>query len=78
MSLSKKSLLELDAWSSSQPCKVFGLHRSMPFLKQLYDEGDASFFAGIGVMNEPVSKDNYYHKTKTNLFAHNASEYRLL
>jgi len=71
MGLPKTSLLQIDASSSSQPCDKFGIHPSMPFLKKLYDEKDASFIAGIGVLSTPVTKNDYNEKTRTTLFAHN-------
>ena len=31
-----------------QPCGTFGLHPELPLLKELWDAGQASFFANIG------------------------------
>lgn len=75
VSLPKEDLLTVDATSSNQVCNMFGLHPKLPFLKELYDDEDALFFAGVGVLSEPVSKNDYSIKTKTQLFAHNTSEY---
>ena len=50
----------------------------MPFLKELYDNKDASFIAGIGVLTRPVNRYNYLAKTKTTLFDHIDSEYFVL
>ena len=74
MGLPNTSLLPIDASSSSQPCNMFGIHPNMPFLKNLYDEKDASFIAGIGVLTTPVTKNDYNDKTRTTLFAHNTSK----
>lgn len=75
VALSKDDLLPIDAQDSGQVCKNFGLHPNLPFIQNLYAEGDVSFFAGVGVLSEPVSKNNYWFKTKTQLFAHNTGEF---
>jgi len=71
VAIANRDLLEIDASSSLQQCKKFGLHPKLPTLHDLYNEGDALFVAGVGVLTEPVSKSNYVAKTKTQLFAHN-------
>lgn len=73
--LSKNDLLPIDAQGSNQICRRFGLHPNLPFVKTLYDEDDVAFFAGVGVLSEPVTKDDYWMKTKTQLFAHNTSKF---
>ena len=55
-------------------CDSFGVHHKLPILKQLYDEKEAIFLAGIGILTTPVNKFNYEDLTKTRLFAHNAGE----
>ena len=72
MDLSK--LLPINAVGSSQPCDTYGIHHKMPVLKELYDSGEASFIAGVGVMTELITKDNYISKTATQLFAHDESK----
>ena len=58
-----------------QPCSTFAIHKKMPILKELYDEGTLSFFANTGVINNaPMTKSNYYDVTKSQLFAHNAMQ----
>lgn len=74
VSIDKADLLPIDTASSNQVCDVFGVHPALPILKDIYDDGEAAFLAGIGVMSEPVSRENYMVKTKTELFAHNTSE----
>ena len=72
LSLSKSSLLQIDASSSDQPCSKFGLHPNLGFVKSLYDAGDLSFIANMGVLQEHVTKENWKEKSKrTSLFAHN-------
>ena len=72
MELSK--LLPINAVGSSQPCDTYGIHYKMPVLKTLYGNGEASFIAGVGVMSELVTKDNYISNTVTQLFAHDKSK----
>ncbi len=75
VAIRKKDLLMIDASTSNQPCKKFGLHPSLPILKKLYDGGDALFMAGIGVLTKFVTKDNYLSETGTLLFAHNTCKF---
>lgn len=74
VALNQSDLLQIDASASSQPCKKFGLHYSLPTVKSLYDDKNAIFLAGIGVLTKPVSKTNYLQNTKTELFAHNTMQ----
>lgn len=72
--LPKASLLQVSSPPGEQPCNKFGVHQKFPLLKQLYDAGDAAFFAGIGAMVEPLTKHEYIAKTKVvppSLFGHN-------
>ncbi len=78
VAVDQSALLAINAAGSSQPCNIFGVHPNMPILKKLYDNNDASFIAGIGVLSEPVDKMNYLSRTKTTLFAHDASRYLML
>ena len=53
---------------------TFGVHPDLPNIKELYEEGDASFFANIGNLIEPITVAEYNSKTKQipmGLFAHN-------
>lgn len=68
--LSKGSLLKINAASSSQICSTFGLHESIPFLHELYTEGDLSFLANVGVLNEITDDQDYKLKTKIKVGAH--------
>lgn len=71
----KQELLPVNAETSNQVCDVFGIHPNLPFIKESFDQEQVIFFAGVGVLTEPVSKDNYLMKTKTQLFAHNTSKF---
>jgi uncharacterized protein (DUF1501 family) len=75
IALEKDDLLPIDAESSNQICSSFGIHPKLPVLKKLYDEKEAIFLAGIGVLTEPVNNQNYESKTKTQLFAHNTGQF---
>jgi len=57
--------------ATGQPCSEFVVHPNLEIVEKLYKDGDLSFFANMGVLNRPVTKDNYIFKTVTNLFAHN-------
>lgn len=74
VALEKAKLLTIDASSSVQPCSVFGLHPALPFLKSLYEDGDASIIANVGPLVEPTSKSAVLGKSARlppSLFAHN-------
>ena len=45
--------------------------------KALFDDGDLAFFMNTGVINKPVTKDDFESKTVTQLFAHNAMQHEL-
>ena len=63
--------------TTTQPCRTFGLHPGLSFVKKMYDAGDAAFVANAGAMVHPVNKldwENFYHNEKKfphGLFAHN-------
>ena len=57
--------------SENQPCDEFGIHNDLPILERLYNAGELSFFANAGALDVPVTKNNYYALTQTELFAHN-------
>jgi len=71
VAIPKESLLTISAKGSSQVCNTFGIHPSLSVLHSLYQDGDAIFLANTGVLFEPVTKDNWRKKTRTQLFAHN-------
>jgi len=69
IALEKNKLLQINV--ADQICDKFGLHPSVPFFKELYEDGDLSFFANAGVLHEYSDKYNYRAHHKTQLFAHN-------
>jgi uncharacterized protein (DUF1501 family) len=75
--LSKGSLLQVNVPAGTQPCTKFGIHPKLTLYKSLYDDGDASFFANIGTLVEPLTKEEFQGKTKPvppSLFAHNTQQ----
>jgi uncharacterized protein (DUF1501 family) len=60
--------------AANQPCSQFVVHPDLEVVFRLYNEGDLAFFANAGVLNRPVTKDNYYQRTKTALFGHNTMQ----
>lgn len=70
----RSHIIQVDAkWD--QPCSQFAIHPAMELLKELYDEGDLTFLANVGVVGEAgMTKKDYRDKTKVQLFAHNAMQ----
>ena len=72
--LGQRSLLQIDARGSNQSCDVFGVHPNLPFIKTLYDRGEAAFHANVAALVEPVTKAGITAKTARlplSLYAHN-------
>ncbi len=75
LALLKSDLLQIDASTSAQPCSTFGLHPNLGVIQQLYNDGDLAFLANTGVLQQYVTKDNWWKKTsRTSLFAHNTQQ----
>eukprot|EP00450_Noctiluca_scintillans_P032793 CAMPEP_0194551936 /NCGR_PEP_ID=MMETSP0253-20130528/96473_1 /TAXON_ID=2966 /ORGANISM="Noctiluca scintillans" /LENGTH=599 /DNA_ID=CAMNT_0039399401 /DNA_START=207 /DNA_END=2005 /DNA_ORIENTATION=- len=52
--------------TADQVCTTFGVHKSLSFVKSLYDVGEASFISNIGSMVEPYTKSALNnHEVKT-------------
>merc|ERR1712072_891324 len=49
----------LQVTTAGQSCSKFGIHHKLPFVKQLYNEGAASFVSNIGALVEPVTKEQF-------------------
>lgn len=72
LAIEKSSLLQINATSSNQICKMFGIHPYLRSLQALYNDGDLAFISNIGVLQEYATKENWHSKTDdTVLFAHN-------
>ena len=52
VAIPKKDLHEIKVPAGTQPCDIMGIHPNLPFLKQLYDEGDALMVANMGALVE--------------------------
>ena len=52
MAIPKGDLHQIKVPAGTQPCDVMGIHPNLPFLKQLYDEGDAVMVANMGGLIE--------------------------
>jgi hypothetical protein len=75
LALDNDQMLPIDATSSGQPCKIFGIHPSLTVAQQLYNDKDLIFLANVGVLQEYVNSTNWWQKTtKTQLFAHNVQQ----
>jgi cullin-associated NEDD8-dissociated protein 1 len=74
VALPKGQLREIAVPANTQPCNTFGIHPDLSYIEELYEDNDASFFANIGNLIEPITVAEYNSKTKQipmGLFAHN-------
>ncbi|KAL3941802.1 MAG: hypothetical protein SGARI_000471 [Bacillariaceae sp.] len=56
---------------TDQPCESFAVHKSLPYLHELYEDGDLLFMANTGVINQDeMNVKNWATKTRTRLFDH--------
>lgn len=81
VAIAKTDLLPINATQlsphSSQVCERFGLHPSLPNLQSMYNAGDMLLIANMGMLVEPLTKDEYNAKSKSvpfSLFAHNVQQ----
>ena len=58
------ALIPFQVPAGTQPCNTFGLHHKMPSTKQMYEDGDVAFIANMGSLIEPLTKEEYFAKTK--------------
>ena len=67
-------LLPINVPEQNQVCDVFGIHKDLPVAEQLYNAEEALFLSNVGVLVEPLTKEDYMAGTKRipdSLFAHN-------
>lgn len=53
--------------------RTFGLHPSMPRVRDLFDSGKASFISNVGTLVNPISKNEFYNgtvETPLGLYSH--------
>ena len=75
VAVDKEDLLEIDASSSQQVCRTFGVHKNLSVLRDLYNDNDLQFFANVGAMPRPTTKSRWQEDTRNSeLFAHNTQE----
>ena len=74
IAVTKGSLRQISA--SGQVCNKFGIHNKLPNVFNLYNQGDLSFFANTGVLQQPTTDKINYRRlnSKTALFAHNTQQ----
>ena len=74
VALAKNSLKTIS--TSGQICNTFGIHGKLPFVQQLYNQAQLSFYANVGVLEQPVEDKAKYRELnkKTALFAHNVQQ----
>lgn len=48
--------------ASGQVCSLFGVHPKLPIVRQLYNNGELSFFANMGVLQQPVTDKSKYRE----------------
>ena len=60
-----------------QPCTTFGVSKALQRIQELYNDGDAAFFANIGSLVEPLDRTQYQKKLKrypADIGAHNSQQ----
>lgn len=72
MTEEERSQRVIDA--AGQACEQFAVHPQLEILERLYDSGDLAFFANAGQLDAPVTKDDYFLNTRSQLFAHNTMQ----
>jgi cullin-associated NEDD8-dissociated protein 1 len=50
----------------TQNCTLFGVHHKLPFVRQLYEEGQLAFVSNIGSLVQPTTREEYRAKTSQN------------
>jgi uncharacterized protein (DUF1501 family) len=70
--LARDTLLPIQVPNGTQPCATYGLHPSLPFVRELYEQGDAAIFANVGNLLEPIDSNAQYNlrRRPRSLFSH--------
>jgi hypothetical protein len=58
LALRESEMLPIKNDDPDQPCEKFGVHNAIPAMKDIYDKGHGIFFANIGHLHKPVTKNN--------------------
>eukprot|EP00546_Thalassionema_frauenfeldii_P010113 CAMPEP_0178928808 /NCGR_PEP_ID=MMETSP0786-20121207/20156_1 /TAXON_ID=186022 /ORGANISM="Thalassionema frauenfeldii, Strain CCMP 1798" /LENGTH=1403 /DNA_ID=CAMNT_0020604807 /DNA_START=186 /DNA_END=4393 /DNA_ORIENTATION=+ len=56
--------------TTDQPCTTFNLIKELSVVKSMYDNEDALFFANMGHLDVPTTKDSWIADTKAQVFSH--------
>lgn len=51
--------IDLHAEAPEQPCTTFAVHSALGTVKQLWDAGQASWFANIGTLIKPITRQDF-------------------
>jgi cullin-associated NEDD8-dissociated protein 1 len=54
--------------TQGQACRFFGVHKSLNFVKKLYDDGEAAFISNVGNLVEPLTLGQYRSRQKRRCF----------
>jgi uncharacterized protein (DUF1501 family) len=69
--LKTSEVLPIDGSSAGiSGCNTFGVNSLLPAFKNIYNEGKGIFFANMGHLHKPVTKENWQTETRTDLFSH--------
>ncbi|CAK0855038.1 unnamed protein product [Prorocentrum cordatum] len=70
LALGQGQLLGISA--NTQSCNTFGVHHGLPFVRDLYAQGQLAFVSNIGGLVQPTTKDGYMGTTPqcAGLFSH--------
>ncbi len=71
LALPRNQLLPIS--SAGQPFPDFGIHPNLPYLRNLYNQGNAAFVANVGTLVEPTTLSQFTSKTAklpVGLFSH--------
>jgi len=73
--LSLSELISIDASSSDQPCRYFGVNSALSDIASSYTtDNDVLFFANVGYLTKPVNRRNFKDETEGQLFGHSAMQ----
>ena len=65
--------IQLHEAAPPQPCTTYAVHGAMPTVKQLWDVGQASWFANIGTLEKPLTRQQFIRGDRpSGLFGHAA------
>lgn len=71
-SIFSSEVIPLDGDAAGQPCTDFGIHDKLPFLGEMYNASELLFLANTGILDTPVTKEDFRFLTRTPLFSHNS------